>query len=386
MTIADYAARPLPPNTNPEFAFSPKGRSEPYYHDGSLRYDLTPLGPPVPPMISNPRRLHEPTPIDDREKAWRNMIALSAKRKPIKQNGFVAPMGSLEGLDHFVARVEAIKRLTDQQERDRASRSVLIEQDKELPRIVDEFRANGFKAVSLTRAEYDDDDDDIADEPRNPPPAFGVKSTDEFGVHDYYDIEEAAPILRRIEWEREEAQHGPTIKVRLVIGEKIIGAIPTADWMAKFVNHSEVKAMGRKIAAAVEWTEVENNRARAEYYGAVGSALYGVRRGPSYPEQSLDDLGAEELTVPKAERSKPEYLRTAALKASGPQELGLHGSAEESKVIVKRRWQEAQFIVHPNLRPRTDTFMIGYREPMMTPAQATEPREQDLWPEDYLFG
>lgn len=266
-----------------------------------------------------------PTPVDDREKAWANLKPLSEAKAPIKQTGFVAPLGALEGLDHFVAKIEAINRMQDQQMRDAASHRVIVEADKEMATIIDEFRANGFHAVSLSSSSLDSEDDDleaanIADHHlKTVPYAFGIKGytePDEFGTQRpiYRGLDELAPILRRIDWEKTEAKHGPVVSVILTDADGVLSITLKQAWMAKKIDAPTMKRMALKLIKGAGITDVEtlhNNRAFAEHYGAVGSALYGVHRGPSVPEQSFDDLGADEWEKPNAN-------------GQGPQELGMH--------------------------------------------------------------
>lgn len=273
------------------------------------------------PKPSRPKR--EATPIDSREQSWRDLKPLSIERAPIKRDGFVAPLGALKGIEHFIARVETIKRLTDQQERDAATSRVLVEQDMEMATIIDEFRANGFSAVSLSSSSLDDDDDEL--EAANiaeahlkmVPYAYGIKGytePDEFGTQRpiYRSAEEAAPLMRRVQYEREQAASGPALAVGLILNEDgSVGATTQQPWMAKTLGPTGIKELGQKIKAVTRLDGLDERRARVAYYKAVGSLLYGVATGWTPPEQSMDDLGIEDME--KQDEAK-----------SGPQEIGLH--------------------------------------------------------------
>lgn len=266
---------------------------------------------PVPPD-----RYRAPASINDQEKAWRELRP-NPKFAPIKQTGFVAPINSLEGIEHTIARIEAIKRMTNAQERDAATHRTLIESEKELATIADEFRANGFKALNLNMSSSHYDDDlfpDIEEDTRPtallPSTSKGPLTDIERNAHRYgaapaigdHDILEAAPLMRRIEWERWLAACGLTTKVRLTMEGEQVSAV------AEFVSTplEVVKEMGMKLlkAAHPDWLEGAH---RAEYAGFVGSALYGVKTGEQTPEQTFDNLLEEVIE---------EVIQ-------GPQELGI---------------------------------------------------------------
>ncbi len=290
-------------------------------------------GPMVPPMISNPRKVHDPIPVDDREKAWANVEAISAKHAPIKQQGFVAPLNSLEGMDHFLARIEALKRMTNEQERDAATNRVLIEQDKEMATIIEEFTANGFHAISLSSSQNDDDGDELEaaniaeSHLKMVPYGFGIKGytePDEYGTVRpiYNSAEEAAPILRRIEHEKTEAKHSPAVSVMLT--DDAQSAIPKTKWMETKMGPTRAKFMAKRLLAKVQMTpeELVNSRLRVKHYGVVGSILYGVTKGNHYPEQSMDMLGVEDMEKPEANNGGENELSLHTLSSDYPEEYG----------------------------------------------------------------
>lgn len=340
----------------PEFQFSAhKGeRATPVENVNPFLVEPVWQGPMVPPIISNPRRLHVARPVDDREKAWANVESISAKHAPIKQQGFVAPLGALEGMDHFLARVEALQRIADQQARDEATNRVLVEQDKEMATIIEEFVANGFHAVSLSSSQNDDDGDDL--EAANiaethlgiVPYAFGIKGyaivktkEGEIVYEDedktipmkyalYNSAEEAAPILRRIDHEKIEAKHGPAFAVILTdrdangIPLPTIATMPKTAWMQSKMGNGRAKAMGRRLLERVQFEspeELVNARLRVEFYGKIGSCLYGVTKGYSYPEQSMDILGIEDMEKPETSGGESE-LTLHTLSSDYPEEYG----------------------------------------------------------------
>lgn len=271
----------------------------------------------VPPTISNPRKLHAKREVGPIEEGWINLQPFF--KTPIKQEGFVAPLGSLQDIEHLLARIEAIKRLADQQTRDAAIARVLIEQDKELPSIVDEFRANGFKAISLSSSSLDSDDDDL--EAAN----YSAKN---LGYVPYNpDPETIAPLTRRIEWERFALECGQTQKVWLVTKDD--GTVTAAGDPGS--DPQTVRTLGRRLRSVALDTNdlpLEMRRARAEYYHAIGSCLYGKWKGAQWPEQSLDELGAED-------QNKPDEVK------QGPQELGLHNLSQDDE----ESWDPEGFVL-----------------------------------------
>ncbi len=370
----------------PEFKMAPSIARRIWPGHGNS-HDMQPRGPMPPPMVSNPRKVHAPRKMDDREVEWLNLRPLSAKRAPIKQTGFVAPLGALEGIDHMVARVEAIKRLTDQQERDRATKRAIFEADKEIPFIVDEFRANGFRAMSLSSSTKTTNDDEL--EAANiaekhlgiTPLAFGQKGTETvptpehvrflcnmFGIEApetitvpvYNSLEELPGILRRIDWERGEKMNGPLIRVRLVPNADKFGVQAEQPWMMKHLSPEMMVDFGKRMKAACRYKtfeELDHARAMCEYYG-IGSGIYKVWHGEQVPEQTMNALGAEDLTVPKKERALPVERRSAALVAQGEQELGLHGTSEDM-LEADIPWKDH---IHEKGQPETDgdIILLGY--------------------------
>jgi hypothetical protein len=282
----------------PEFKFSEKHITEhiPFiaYNDWNGS-DQTPMGPPVPPMISNPRTLHPKYQVPAIEEGWRNLQPFF--KTPIKQTGFVQPLNSLKGMDHFLSRIQTLNRMIHQQERDALTSLILIEQDKELATIADEFKANGFKAISLSSSQEDDD-----------LPAANFAESHMRYVPYKYDPETLAPLLRRIDWERYALACGQPQRVWLTA--KADGTI-TATTDNKVLTPDEIRALARKIKDACNFQdarEMKNSRARAVHYGVVGSILYGKRKGAQWPEQSMDILGAEDMELKRRAGNSPQGI------------------------------------------------------------------------------
>ena len=343
MTVADYAPAKLDNSHLPEFSFTkPKGRRIARRWAGEQPEPITAyIGPLPPPMITRPRAIprvkvrtkdkdgvthekiitgdHPRRKLDSREEAWLNLRPLTLEKRPIKITGFVAPINALEGMDKFLARVEAIARITDQQERDRASHRVRIEQDKELPEIVDEFRANGFRAISLSSSALNDDDDDLE--------AANYAEKNLHVVPYLLDPVTIAPLLRRIEWEREDSLNGPTVGIRVDTTGPQPEGVDLHDYDKNYISDEEASEMLDKLLAAMRAegfeTPLSQRRARAEYYGAIGSLTYGVKRAPQFPElteQSMDELGIEDMWKPD-------------ISNEGEKELGLHGGADDEPTV-----------------------------------------------------
>jgi hypothetical protein len=325
-------------------------------------------GPMPPPMVTNPRKVHEPTARDSREIEWMNLRPLSATKRPIKQTGFVAPLGALEGIDHMVARIETIKRLTDEQERDRATHRAIVEADKELPFIVDEFKANGFRSLSLSSSQTTTKDDEIEaanfaeHHLKTIPYGFGQKGVDANGFPIYNNLEELPGILRRIDWEKNESRNGPISKVLLIEGPgDTLSATVSQPWMMKHIDIAELKRLGKKTRDACRYktfSELDNARAKVEYYNAIGSAIYRVYHGEVLPEQTMNALGAEDLTVPKRERALPPERRSEALVAQGEQELGLHAGTNDTVIA---------------LMTDDDTLLLGYTQGSVEGRESDDP-------------
>ena len=299
--------------------------------------------------------------LGDREQAWHDLKPQSLAKKPITRTGFLAPY-----------------RVGD---------------EDELPLITEELHANGFSAISLSSSSGDDDEDELeaanyAERNLNLVPyGYGQKGVDaiwgknpdgkrqkyagpvlleqvdteikkasdegwtdlSIGFPTYYDAEEIVHILRRIDWEKENAACGPTITVKLIAGPNGISATTEQPWMDKLISLDELAILGKKVKRAcgsVTIEELDNNRARVAFYGARGSILYGVTSGEFIPEQSMDELGVEDLMAPE-----DEFF--------GEPELGLHGEGEPTP----RRFGDAPF------------------ETVINPA---EPSEFDLWPLEEL--
>lgn len=368
------------PAPAPEFKFSPRKAAFKKHAAKRIRRAFRDSieGPMAPPMITNPRRLHEPRKVSKVEAGHRSNEPFF--KTPIKQTGFVAPINSLEGMDHFLGRVAEIERLTKAQKRESAAQELgrmLVEQEKELPSLVDEFKANGFQAVSLDAPSTMNSDGSVSSRHeamasasvKSTPYGYGLKGwtePDEYGTRRpiYYDLAEVAPILRRIEWEQFALACGLPMKVALK--QKPSGGI-TAFSDDKRLDPLTVAEMGKKIAKATPLDEFINNRERAAHYGVVGSITYGVLKGFHYPEQSMDELGIEDMLKPD------EFTQ-------GPQELGLHGGQETYRVgrvpIGEKVFEKGK------PKPKTKRSLYGHASMPFQRAWAAEPSEDYLWPNE----
>ena len=236
---------------------------------------------PVPPD-----RNRDAANIGPIEANWRKLVPYF--KREVKPRGFVIPMNALEDEETFIKRVMQLELdlLTEQQARDAIDR-VTIEQEKELATVVDILRANGIAGLYMSSSE--DDDDNPAELSEQDATKYGVP----FTVGDK-TMEEAAPYLRRIEWERYAlACSNPQSVILTPEG----GAVENAQYAS--MPATEVARMGKKLKAAIErdWA-------------------YGPTTPTMAPEQSFDVLGQEDFEKPDDERE-------------GPRELGLHNFADD---------------------------------------------------------
>lgn len=251
-----------------------------------------------------PDRDRKPSQIGPIEKNWRDLVPFF--NTPIKNQGFVAPLGNLEGMDHFLARIAEIERLTDQQARDDAIARTIIEQNKELSSIVDEFRANNFVAISIdmSSSQYDDATPELDERDAyryGAPPAFGPEK---------YDREKASAYIRRIEWERGALQNGLPFTVRLdEEGEPLVIMRDLNQWAAK--NAPGVDPMSILIKMTQHLRKAITN-----------DWAYGPELQQQPVEQSFNELDAEA----HHEQKDPQ----------APVELGLHNFSDDEFPYFER--------------------------------------------------
>jgi hypothetical protein len=290
-----YAACPV----MPEFALSPKGKHEPMAPIARPTSDNRWQGPMLPSHRFNPRHIGMRSKrITQQEADWRSLKP-NEKFKPVNEDGFVVTIGKTKPWipESFASREAEYNWL-------------IATQDTELEFHDEMFRTNGLKSSSL-------DDDDRADIIDHDAARYGTV----FSVGKR-SLEEAAPFIRRIEFERIAAQASQPDCVRLTaIGDEIH---PVSRWP---MDDEKLQEMGAQLYAALGYPSVEQvatmERERF-YYGYTGSILYGVRAGDPLPEQPQEDnlqLMADELTPAE------EVLQ-------GPQELGLHNFSDDEMPLV----------------------------------------------------
>jgi hypothetical protein len=252
---------------------------------------------------------------------------------------------TLEGLQRF------LKRMDDYEAEWKA---IAATQDMELPTVGQELAATGISSISLV-SNNDDDEDDAIPEIADTEERTGYVRGDPIIDHDArrygtaYMTAELAPLVRRIEWERYIHACGPAQRVYLVIrDDETLGVGTDSHTLTK----EDLIPLARKLKQALgerSAADLNNDRIRVSYYGAVGSAIYGVLNGEHTPVQSMDLLGADEQET--EERN------------GGPQELGLHqfysdtvlGSEDEDEAV-------------------DDMRIVAY-----------EPNEATLWPEEVVL-
>lgn len=291
---------------------------------------------------------HEPIPMDSQEVDWLNL------RPTTKHQAFTGditkPLGTLEGLDHFLARVAELPNLITQQERDAATSRVLVEQEKPDSLINQELQRLGI--TTTTSSSSDDDDIEAAN--------YAARN---LRVVPYSpDPEELVRLVRRIEWEKAQRKNGPVFAITLVEGEAdAISAQVTQPWMARKMPIAQIRDLGRKLRAALGLTtfsELDNARLEAAYYRSFGPAH---KQKFESLEQSMDELGAEDLETKKKQ-------------SQGEQELLLHGDMN-GYVVSALPWGD-QIHMKGDV-PHTDTPLIGYHaEPI---EDTTEPSAFALW-------
>lgn len=259
---------------------------------------------------------HDPLPVGSIEKGWLNYTPFF--KGEVKEHE-LTPVGTaptLEGLGHFLNRVEEIQ-------------AIQRTQHMELPTVQQELAQTGIGSFTLSSSGATNEDDDsaeLSEEELN-------KLACRYGTgYMTYDL---APIMQRIEWEKSILASSVPIKVKLIVstGKVSVRSESKDKQLIATLAKKLFIATGKPDAAAVK-----DMRAFEEHYGVVGSTLRGKPTGAQWPEQSMDILGAEDM-MPEDEVSQ------------GPQELGLH-------------WLTSDDPEH---------YAVQY---MVLP----EPHENDLWP------
>lgn len=172
----------------------------------------------------------------------------------------------------------------------------------EIPTVAEELAQNGVSSISLSSSWEGSEDDGTMDE---------VIATSDGAEYATMDL---AALTRRIEWERQVKGSSLPRKAALAIDEKTGKISVTAK--SHDLDNDTLLAMAKRLKTALAGRDaatLQNDRDRVEYYGKIGSCLYGVYSGSHEPEQTTDNLGAEDYE--EDERN------------GGPQELGLHSLA-----------------------------------------------------------
>lgn len=320
------------------------------------------LGPMPAPTITNPRVIDGipvlPIKWGDRcrlisqqEKDWRDLKP-NEKFKPVSQHGFVLPISRVKPWlpDSFAVReaeYEWLVKTQDIVEMDPDGNTAL---DKDgLPIILrtndiffeqDVFHTNNIQHLNLSSS-YEDDDEThgerILVQPEPDHDYIDVEAhalspehhdTRRYGAVFTYGqgltAEDAAPLMRRIDWERWVAKHGQVDAVRLTAqGDNVF---PVSRWP---MDKAILQELGQRIYEALGSPSVEaiaTMERERFHYGFTGSFLYGITKGEAEPEQPQEDnllLLAQEL------EQEDEVLQ-------GPQELGLHNFTDDENPLQLR--------------------------------------------------
>lgn len=280
----------------PEFAFSPAGERVPM--PAGYRSGIAPHEGPMAP--AKPRAKGEKRTVSPAEEGWLNMRTLFDT--PVREHSR-PPVGTaptLEGLGHFLARVDEIN-------------AIAATQAMELPTVGQELAQTGISSFSISSS-FDDESDDASAEVSD---ADLERNACRYGTA--YVAAELAPLVRRIEWEQFIYRCGPAQRVTLTVVDGRISAMSESKTLAP----EEVAAWGKRIWLAMGKPDADtlaNSIAYARHYGVIGSAMYGVKKGDHTPEQTFDALGAEDM----------EELT----QDGGPSELGLH-NVEQGTVLYE---------------------------------------------------
>lgn len=334
----DGVARELRPTRKPklpEFAFSPRKGTRP---PRAQRMPVAPIyGPPVPPGLyaPAPRPKGEKQELRPSEEAWRQGRSAfpNAELPPDHKLPPAGTAPSLDAMGKFLNRVAEINAIAsivccDYHAKGGTSHRHSAE-PMELTKVSDELAALGLGSISLS-SDDDSDDDSTADAYIGGPEHSACR----YGTG--YLTAELAPMVRRIEWERFVWGCGPMTRVQMVV---VDGQLAAIDPDVKGTPSPELRsgwartaARAYKVMGKPDLATLDNNQARARFYGAVGSRLEGLMHGvhPAVEEAINEVILAEDEDTD-----------------GGPEELGLHNL-------------HASIVLH-------------------------EPTAAELWPEDYLY-
>lgn len=251
-------------------------------------------GPIVPPMISNPRTLHEKRVLSPIEQNWYDGIPFFSKTKvdgPLLDP--INSMPTLEGLGHFISRTAEIRAIQETQA-----------DGLELATIRDQLAANGVRVLSSS---FDDDDGDEWDRlgaRHQPDPDAEYRSSTEYST-----------LTRNIEWEKYFLACGLPMRSTVAhdFDETFIGVAPDPEHRMKFT--AELLAAQAARLKESGWRdgrtphELEHDRHIARYRKTIGSGkgTYDPSPQPSHDthwyewanedheEEATKDVGEVEL-------------------------------------------------------------------------------------------
>jgi hypothetical protein len=246
------------------------------------------------------------------EKGWLNYIPFFKSKVTETTKTPVGTAPTLEGLGHFLDRVKEIEAIAETQFLD-------------LPTVQQELAAMGVTTINLSSSPKNTEDDDFQLEIAEPGPESTTlipieeSKLDKQTNHDArrygtpYITADLAAVMRRIEWERSILASKLPVKVVLHTDGTAVGP------QSQHPDQQLVMELFVKLYDACGRPGPKTTKDMmnfADYYGVVGSKLYIDQTKAENLEQSMDELGAEDLMAPE------EVLQ-------GPQELGLHWRSDD---------------------------------------------------------
>lgn len=286
-----YAACPVVP----EFQFSPKAQRKSLERP-SVQHPKPVYGPMPPPMVANPRKLHEPEVIGPIEQGWRNLQPqFTPKRREMRN-----PIGTtqtLEGMPRFISRAAEIQALAENQNAD-------------IPFIRDLLASNGIAVMSSSQ-----DDDDMGE--------WEALSARHLAHEDvvWHDAVETGILQNQIQWERFNLACSLPTKTHVAHdGQQFTGVEhvsgPKLDTDTLIAQGGRLKESGWRDGRTPD--EVEHDRHLARWRGTIGSGKF---YDQFLPDEGLDKPYAAE------DYEKPEVAKAGAV------ELGFHGEGDEDAYI-----------------------------------------------------
>lgn len=325
-TVGDFASKPLDLSHLPEFAFSP--RIEWFGGPGLARILNPPAPPPArvigpmpPPVISNPRKPHDPEVTGPAEATWRSG-ELVWPAKPIKAHT-KPPVGTVPPYEQELRDADAdLQHLIDTQccsyHANGGHNFAHAGRILDLPTVGQELAQLSLPSVNLSKSSSEDDDDTldsiIADE-------RAEEDAVRYGVP--YLTAELAPKAQRIEWERFAYHCGPVQRFWLTMSKGQLVPASTEPVIPPSIVQHLVKIAGLLDGRTVD--ELNADRWFAQkHYRAIGSFLYGAWKGQHPTTTYVSD---ESITNDDGGNI-------------GPRELGLH-EVEDVELLTESEPPEA---------------------------------------------